>query len=99
MGKGEIARYEQFLLFPQCFQKACFPGASKGVIVWEWVKGSVYSIKDVRVYKTKDKFKGGYLDFSHLAKFKKKIYITEIYIIKQNKSSLTKNHKITQKTF
>ena len=26
------------LLFPQCFQKACFPGASKGVIVWEWVK-------------------------------------------------------------
>ena len=36
--KGEIARYEQFLLFPQCFQKACFSGASKGVIVWEWVK-------------------------------------------------------------
>ena len=38
MGKGEIARYEQFLLFPQCFQKACFPGASKDVTVWEWVK-------------------------------------------------------------
>ena len=38
VGKGEIARYEQFLLFPQCFQKACFPGASKGVIVWEWLK-------------------------------------------------------------
>ena len=38
VGKGEIARYEQFLLFPQCFQKACFPGASKGVIVWEWIK-------------------------------------------------------------
>ena len=37
VGKGEIARYEQFLLFPQCFQKACFPGASKGVSVWEWV--------------------------------------------------------------
>ena len=37
VGKGEIARYEQFLLFPQCFQKACFPGASKGVILWEWV--------------------------------------------------------------
>ena len=36
VGKGEIARYEQFLLFPQCFQ-VCFPGASKGVIVWEWV--------------------------------------------------------------
>ena len=37
VGKGEIARYEQFLLFPQCFQKTCFPEASKGVIVWEWV--------------------------------------------------------------
>ena len=22
VGKGEIARHEQFLLFPQCFQKA-----------------------------------------------------------------------------
>ena len=38
VGKGEIARYEQFILFPQCFQKACFPEASKDVIVWEWVK-------------------------------------------------------------
>ena len=38
VGKGEIARYQQFLLFPQCFQKACFPGLSKGVTVWEWVK-------------------------------------------------------------
>ena len=38
VGKGEIARYEQFLLFPQCFQRACLTGASKGVIVWEWVK-------------------------------------------------------------
>ena len=35
VGKGEKARYKQFLLIPQCFQKACFPGASKGVIVWE----------------------------------------------------------------
>ena len=37
VGKREIARYKQFLLFPQCFQKTCFPGASKGVIVWEWI--------------------------------------------------------------
>ena len=44
MRKGEIAHYEQFLLFPQCFQKACFPGASEGVIVWEWVK-YVFSIQ------------------------------------------------------
>ena len=40
VGKGEIACYEQFLLFPLCFQEACFPGGSKGVIVWEWVKVS-----------------------------------------------------------
>ena len=41
VGKGEIARYEQFLLSPQCFQKACFKRcqkvSSKGVIMWEWV--------------------------------------------------------------
>ena len=44
VGKGEIARYEQFLLFPQCFQKAGFPGASKGVVVWEWVKSEIRTI-------------------------------------------------------
>ena len=38
VGKGEIARYEQFLIFPQCFQKVCFRGASKGVLVREWVE-------------------------------------------------------------
>ena len=36
VGKGEITHYEQFLLFLQRFQKVCFPGATKGVIVWEW---------------------------------------------------------------
>ena len=45
MGKGKIARYEQFLLFPQCFQKACFPGVSKGVIVWEWVNTMFNTIR------------------------------------------------------
>ena len=35
VGKREIAHFEQFLLYSQCFQKTCFPGASKGVIVWE----------------------------------------------------------------
>ena len=44
VGKGEIALYEQFLLFPQCFQKACFPGASKGVIVWESVNGQILPV-------------------------------------------------------
>ena len=28
VGKGEIARYEQFLLFQQCFQKAWLPEKS-----------------------------------------------------------------------
>ena len=45
VGKGEIARYEQFLLFPQCFQKACFPGVSKGVIVWKWVNTGLGKIR------------------------------------------------------
>ena len=30
VGKGEIARFQK------CFQKACFPEASKGVIVIVW---------------------------------------------------------------
>ena len=47
VGKGEIAHYEQFLLFSQCFQKACFSGVSKGVIVWEWVK--FQTIKDIKI--------------------------------------------------
>ena len=29
VGKGEIARYEQFLLFPQCFQNLSVIDASK----------------------------------------------------------------------
>ena len=33
VGKGEIASYAQFLLFPQCFQRGCLFGVSKGVIV------------------------------------------------------------------
>ena len=45
VGKGEIALYERFLLFLQCFQKVSFPGASKGVIVWEWVKKPELSIQ------------------------------------------------------
>ena len=51
VGKGEIARYEQFLLFPQCFQKACFPGASKGATVWEWVNS--YIVRTVVIVRSK----------------------------------------------
>ena len=35
--KGEIACYEQFLLFPQCFQKACTADTEKPGLVWEKV--------------------------------------------------------------
>ena len=37
MGKGEIARYEQFLIFPQCFQKTCTADIVKAGPVWERV--------------------------------------------------------------
>ena len=42
--------------------------------------------------------KGGYLDFSHLTEFNN-IYITEIYMKKQYKSSIIKNHEITKIIF
>ena len=38
VGKGEIARYEQFLLFPQCFPKTCATDMGKPGLIWEWVK-------------------------------------------------------------
>ena len=34
VGKVEIDRYERILLFPQCFQKASFPGLLNVWIVW-----------------------------------------------------------------
>ena len=37
--------------------------------------------------------KGGYLDFSHLTELKN-IDITEIYMKKKNKSSITKKHQL-----
>ena len=36
--KEKLLVTSNFSFPPQCFQKACFPGASKGVTVWEWVK-------------------------------------------------------------
>ena len=38
VGKGEIAHYEQFLLFPQCFQKTCTADTKNPWLVWESVK-------------------------------------------------------------
>ena len=34
VGKGEIAHYEQFHLFPQCFQKSCTADTLKQGLVW-----------------------------------------------------------------
>ena len=33
--KGEIARYEQVLLFPRCFQKACTANTSEPVACFD----------------------------------------------------------------
>ena len=33
VGKGEIAHYEEFLLFPQCFQKDCTADTRKPGLV------------------------------------------------------------------
>ena len=38
MGKGEIARYEQFLCFQQCFQQASTADTWKPGLVWQRVK-------------------------------------------------------------
>ena len=48
VGKGEIAYYEQYLLFPQCFQKACFPGRSKGFAAGELLLGRVLLLGEIR---------------------------------------------------
>ena len=37
VGKGEIARYEQFLLFPKCFQRTLSADTQKPGLVWERV--------------------------------------------------------------
>ena len=38
LGKGEIARNEQFLLFPQCFQKTCIADVKNKGFMLERVK-------------------------------------------------------------
>ena len=38
VGKGKIAIYEQFVLFPQCFQKTSNADMEKQGLVWERVK-------------------------------------------------------------
>ena len=40
VGKGEIASYEQFLLFPTCFQKTSTADPKKPGLVWERVNST-----------------------------------------------------------
>ena len=61
VGKGEIARIEQFLLFPKFFQKAFFPGESKGVIMWEWVKHLLLNVSADLNQTWQEFFLGGHL--------------------------------------
>ena len=42
--KGKIARYEQFLLFPQCFQKTWTEDTLKPGLVWERVNRTICSL-------------------------------------------------------
>ena len=42
VGKGEIAHYEQFLLFSQCFQKTSLADTLKPGLVWEMVNSSLH---------------------------------------------------------
>ena len=50
VGKGEIARSEQFLLFQKCFQKACTADTEKPGLVWERVN-KMYIIQYITDYK------------------------------------------------
>ena len=43
VGKGEIARYEQFLFFMQRFQKMCNADTLKPRLVWERVNSLLHS--------------------------------------------------------
>ena len=45
VGKGEIARYEQFLLFPLVFQKLSVVDVSKCVSVGQRVKENFENLK------------------------------------------------------
>ena len=42
-GKGEIARYEQFLLFPQCFKKLVLQASKNQSLFGKGLKESILS--------------------------------------------------------
>ena len=44
VGKREIARHEQFLLFPQCFHKTCTADTCEPGLVWARFKTEIVFI-------------------------------------------------------
>ena len=46
---GEIAVYEQFLLFSQCLQKTCIADTYKTGLVWERVNAFAKSIESCKL--------------------------------------------------
>ena len=63
VGKGEIARYEQFLLFPQCFQTTCFADTYKPGFVWERFKSIPFGWLRIKSLTTSNKWDGHVLIF------------------------------------
>ena len=46
MGKGETARHEQFLLFPQCFQTICSADMQTQRLVWKRIEVENLNLTD-----------------------------------------------------
>ena len=48
VGKGEIARYQQFLIFLQCFQNSCTKDTRKQVLVWERINSFLFFMQPIQ---------------------------------------------------
>ena len=48
VGKAEIAHYEQFLLFPQCFQKTSTADTKNQGLFGKGLRGNVHFWRDVQ---------------------------------------------------
>ena len=47
VGKGEIAIYEQLVLFPRCFQKTSNADMKEQGLVWERVKAILKTLMEI----------------------------------------------------
>ena len=72
---------EQFLFFPQCFQKACFLGASKGVIVWEWVNmKNQFTERQKTMWEKVKMLVTGIFSFSYKLRFQKDLSLGSLKV-------------------